>query len=391
MSEIKFEISMDPDNINLPSKVIHEESTSFIDEEGLLPGTSESRETSGFLALSYGQTQPSVIQFAPIAEQQALVNMALTSKGTNLHYELMHNNQLLVATQGETDNAVFTVHLDKNGSYTFTLHNHLDRTSPPNLVSSTEPSQNIHTQPGELYQLTFYHQGQASTQNEAKDIQIYWGDNLIYTLPTTKGEGKGYTFSVEGIPGTDTTKLQFVSAGNEHVIKDTIHDVSVVSTAQNKVPIDFAYVVADMQGNETHGQFTVNITTTPPIQVSNHEPFDVIFEHGVYQTIIINDGNAQHNPLTTINLDNLFNHLAISAENRVVEVVQREENGLATNVYEVKISDKSQSLIPITVADVQLSFPGGDGGLHVFQRNIFIEEGGNNLMPPLGLGHDHLA
>ncbi|MBI2790433.1 MAG: hypothetical protein HYX61_00630 [Gammaproteobacteria bacterium] len=391
MSEIKFDISMDPDNINLPSKVIHEESTSFIDEEGLLPGTSESRETSGFLALSYGQTQPSVIQFAPIADQQALVNMALTSKGANLHYELMHNNQLLVATQGETDNAVFTVHLDKNGSYTFTLHNHLDRTSPPNLVASTEPSQNIHTQPGELYQLTFYHQGHTSAQNEANDVQIYWGDNLIYTLPSTKSEGKGYTFSVEGVAGADTTKLQFVSTGNEHAIKDTIHDVSVMSTAQNKVPIDFAYVVADMQGNETHGQFTVNITTTPPIQVSNHEPFDVIFEHGVYQTIIVSDGNAQHNPLTTINLDNLFNHLAISAENRVVEVVQREENGFATNVYEVKISDKSQSLVPITVADVQLSFPGGDGGLHVFQRNIFIEEGGSNLMPPLGLGHDHLA
>jgi hypothetical protein len=387
MSEIKFDISMDPDNIHLPSKVNHEESTSFIDEEGLLPGTSESRETSGFLALSYAQPQPSHIQFEPIEKQHALMNLGLKSKGAELHYELMHNNQLLVATQGDTNNAVFTAHLDKDGSYTFTLHNHLDRTSPPNLVAHDAISQDIHTQPGELYQLTFYHQPIPS-EHEINDVQLYWGDQLIYTLPSiTSYEGKGYTFSVEAMPGVENTKLLFTSIGNENAAKETIHDVSVVSTAQNKVPIDFSYIVSDEQGNESHSHFTVNVTTTPPIQVSNHEPFDVIFEHGIYQTIIVNDVNPQHNPLTTINLDNLFNHLAISAENRVVEVVQREENGLGTNVYEVKISDKSQPLVPITVADVQLSFPGGDGGLHVFQKNIFIEEGSGHLLPLLGLEH----
>ncbi len=374
------------------------EFASYIDEEGLLPGASESRETTGFLSFSYGQNNAVDVQFQPINNQHALHDMALKSKGIDLHYELTNHDKLLIATQGSSDIAVFTAYLDKSGTYTFTLHNHIDRLPPSNLVTNehdgwktqaVDPTsskvglfQEINTQPLEPYQLTFHHQPTNSNDSDLKDIQVYWGDRLLYTIAPHQHEGKGYTFSVEGSAEQASTKLQFVSE-NEQFIKDNIHDVSLLSTAQNKIPIDFGYVVFDNDGNVSHSQFTVNVTTTPPIQLSNHEPFDVIFDQSVYQTIIVSDENVQHpTPLTTINLDTLFNHLAIPAENRLVEVIQREENGLGTNVYEVKISDKSQPLLPITVADVQLSFPGGDGGINVFHRHVIID-GGGNILPPI--------
>jgi hypothetical protein len=334
--------------------------------------------------------------------------MNLKSKGIDLHYELTHHDQLLIATQGTSNIAVFTVHLDQNGAYTFTLHNHIDRPASPNLVTNgqfisleneipgwktqSDPThesthamyQELRTQPNEAYQLSFHYQPLAS--DIQKNIQVFWGDQLLYQLPCTQQENKRYTFTVEGDLHHDLTKLQFVSVDAQKTVTDTIHDVSLVSSAQNKIPIDFGFLVTDAQGNTTHNHFTVNVTTTPPIELSNHEPVDVIYDQGVYQTIIVNGENPHDNPITRINFDTLFKHLAIPLESRVVEVVQREENGLATNVYEVKISDKSHSLNPITVADVQLSFPGGDGGLAVFHHNVFIEEG-SGALPPL----DHLV
>jgi hypothetical protein len=57
MSDIKFDISMEPEgSLSFPHKTAHNESTSFIDEEGLLPGALEPRETTGFLLLSYAQS-----------------------------------------------------------------------------------------------------------------------------------------------------------------------------------------------------------------------------------------------------------------------------------------------------------------------------------------------
>lgn len=398
-SDIKFNITMDPDTIDFHHKPPHEESTSFVHEESLLPGTNESRETTGFLPASHSHQPIQGLEFSSLEDQQGLIGLGLKSKGVDLHYELTHNNQLLIATAGDSDVAVFTVYLDQNGAYTFTLHNHIDRAQPPNLLSLTKDEkteqaipdwtfmhdvnknhfslfQDIKTHPQDAYHLTFHYQPNL-TQEALHDIQVFWGDKLLYTLSAEQSLAKGYTFSVEGMPGEDATKLQFMTQGTETYLKEAIANVSVTSGAQLKLPIDLSYCVFDNEGNAAHHQFTVNVTTTPPILLSSQEPFDVIYDQAVYQTIIVNEGNQ-----TTINLDNLFKHMAIANENRIVEVVQREENGNATNVYEVKISDKSQGLDPITVADVQLSFPGGDGGLHVFQRHITIQEGQGDILSP---------
>ena len=138
-----------------------------------------------------------------------------------------------------------------------------------------------------------------------------------------------------------------------------------------------------MRFDEHHDHFGLNVTSTPSIELSNQQPFDVVFDQAVYQTIIVHGDNATPHPLATINLDTLFNHMSIPSENRTVQVVQREENGLGTNVYEVKISDNTGHYAPITVADVQLGFPGGEGGLNVFQKNVVINEGHGDLIPPL--------
>ncbi len=381
MSEIKFNITMDKDTIDYPQKT-HEESTSFVDEESLLPGTEESRETTGFLPISHSQVNHS-LEFMPLSEQQTLMQLGLKSKGADLHYELTHNNTLLIATVGNTDNAVFTVYLDQNGAYTFTLHNHLDRPMPPNLLTTwkTEEKegsvglfQEIKTQPQEAYHLTFQHDPSQTTH----PIQVYWGEKLLHTL-TNAETGKVYNFTVEG-EHHNSTQLQFI--GDNLDVHKAIHNVSVTSAAQIKQPIELSYCMFDQNNEMSTNQFTVNVTTTPPIQVNSQQPFDVIYEQAVYQTIIINDGHSQSAAVTTINLDSLFKNMAISNENRMVEVVQREENGNATNVYEVKISDKSQTLAPITVADVQLSFPGGDGGVSVFHKHIMIDEGSGGILPP---------
>lgn len=378
-----------------------------IDEEGLLPGTLESTQTIGYLQLPFQITNSTQIKFDSITEQHILHELSLKSAGNDLSYSLSQNDQLLTATAGAHGPIVFSMQLNDHGAYIFTLHSHIDRPAPSNLVSDSnlsQPldtsgwhkhsldenlvstpmialSQDIATKPNEAYQLTIHHLPQHMENTTPSEIKVFWGDQQLCSLPGNSLESKGYTFSVEGDPGHENTTLQFVGIGNESFVKNYLDNVSVISAGQNKIPIDFGFSVTQSDNDVTHHHLIVNVTTTPPIELNNQEPFDIFYEQSVYQTIIINDDSPNHNPMTRINLDTLFKNLAIPAENRLVEVVQLQENGLATNVYEVKISDKSHTYQPITVADVQLSFPGGDGGLSVFQRNILIDEGGTPPLP----------
>lgn len=370
---------------------VHFPTSTSIDEEGLLPGIAEARSITGYIDLA---TQSLThVSFHGIESQGALQNLHLKSHGSELEYALTQQNQTLTAmADGQT---VFVAKIDNEGNYTFSLHNHIDRALPHNLVhqsllhssddigmagwkSDSETAggaihQDILTQPGKPYQLTFYFQPESVTQTPVKEVHAYWDNQLLKAIYIDQTAEKGYTFSVEGNPQSDHTHLHFVGLGTEQ-LGTFIKEVSVISTAQHQLPLEFGYVA--QQGEESiQGHFTVNVTTTPPIQLNNQVPFDVIFEQAVYQTIIVSDQNVQTDPLARIHLDSLFKNLAIQTENRFVEVVQLQENGEATNVYEVKISDKSQTLEPITVADIQLSFPGGNGGLSVFQKNIAIDEG----------------
>lgn len=366
MSEIPFDISMP---------------TAQIDEEGLLPGIAESTSTTGYLitALQPGTSQ---FAFAPLADQHFLENLHLQSQGQDLHYTLSENHLSLTAMAGEAGPTVFTLQLDPKGIYTFTLHEHIDRAPAQNLITDNlQNAQNISTEPHSPYQLTFYYQPNNIAVSHIEPLKVFWDNQLLHTISPHQ-EAKGYTFSVEGNAQTAHTQLSF-SGVQPELLDNILHQVSVTSTAQKQLPIDFAYLQTEGDNTSLH-HFGVNVTTTPSIQLSSQIPFDVMYEQSVYQTIVVNDQNASSNPLHTIHLDTLFDNLSIDPQNRMVAVVQLQQNGEGTNVYEVQISDKTDPLAPITVADIQLSFPGGNGGLSVFERNVSIEEG--SVLPPIS--HD---
>lgn len=363
-----------------------------IDELGLLPGAQEAKTISGYVPNAIDAVQ--TLQFAPLASQTALDNLHLSANGTDLAYRLSNNHQQLIATAGVDGPNVFHVDLKSDGTYFFTLHHPIDRVSAPNLAEqaawqtdydnhSTKMSQSLDTQANMPYQFTLHYT--PGMENVFDQLLIYWDHQLLQTIQTSQHDPKGYSFSVEGSFQDPHTLLEIVGLGGTGHLSDFIQNISVASSAQYQLPIDFSVLINPDSASATHSAFTVNVTNTPAIELNNQNHFDIFYEQSVYQTIIVNDENAMNNPLTTINLDSLFKQLSIEQDNRLVEVVQRIEDGIATNVYEIKVSDKLQEMSPITIADVQLSFPGGNGGMSVFEKHVAINEGSTHdvVLPPL--------
>jgi len=395
------------DYIKAPN-ILAKPNIGFVDEEGLLPGSVESSRFCGTIdidSISINDANRNTVAFLPLVEQQKLINLNLTSNSIPLYYTLSDDNQELIATQGAHGELVFKARLKHNGQYDFSLFSAIDRARKTNLIDNpnldsphaiytesekysdtiTIPSwhktmidnknyisQSVCTRPFETYQLSLYFSANQAQDKNMTPIEVYWEDKLLIQLDQSQLSSHSFSFSVAGGKGS-TSELKFIS-DNDNVINSLIKNVSVESRAQNMLPILLAFMI--QSSDETLiSDFTINVTTTPPLEINNDIPMDIMFEQSVYQTIIVNDdNNIDSNPLTKINLDTLFDTLTISEENRLVEVVQREENGVKTNVYEVMISDKTEINDPITVADVQLSFPGGEGGLPVFLRNIIIDD-----------------
>lgn len=363
---------------------------SYIDEFGLLPGSSQSRSIMGFLTSHFDQA--GFLHFAPISSQQGLHDLKLTANGTELTYQLDENHQHLIATAGTEGDKIFDAELKQDGSYFFTLHHPIDRLNAPNIVAdnwqsvndqnTSKMTQQLETDPNMPYQFTLHYL--PGLEKTFEQLQVYWDNQLLQTIQTSQNDTRGYTFSVEGAPHDNHTLLEIVGTGGTGLVNDFIQDVSVSSTAQFQLPIDFSVLFTGSDNSVSQNGFTINVTTTPAIEIDNQNHLDIFYEQSVYQTIIVNDENAKEIPLTTINLDSLFKQLSIDQDNRVVEIVQRTEDGVGTNVYEIKISDKAQAMEPITIADVQLSFPGGNGGMAVFERHIAIDEGSaRDALPPL--------
>lgn len=363
-----------------------------IDEFGLLPGAQEAKTISGYVPNAVHAEQ--TLEFAPLASQTALADLHLSANGMDLTYRLNANHQQLIATAGIDGPNVFHVDLKPDGTYFFTLHHPIDRVSPQNLadenawqtaheINSSKMSQLLATEPNMPYQFTLHYTPGIETIFDK--LLIYWDHQLLQTIETSLHDPKGYSFSVESSFQDPQTLLEIVGLGGTGLLNDFIQNISVASSAQYQLPIDFSVLINPEQENATQSVFTVNVTNTPAIELNNQHHFDIFYEQSVYQTIIVNDENTNDNPLTTINLDSLFKQLSIEENNRLVEVVQRTEDGIATNVYEIKISDKMQEMAPITIADVQLSFPGGNGGMSVFERHVAINEGNTHdiVFPPI--------
>lgn len=407
-----FASYLDPNLLVSKGKVAHQpqmdgcisnKNTGYVDEEGLLPGEGRERALlSGVIELGENSEKKHSYAFRPLVEQHELLNFALTSQQTALYYQMNDDNTELTATQGANGPIVFSASIDgQTGQYYFSLHTHIDRAPTANIIQNPhfENKQQLYSEAGneiaipfwtlenrndgislcqtldtktnDSYQLSLYYNANQAQDANMSPIDIYWDEEHLIQLSANTHDSHAYTFSVTG-HADKQSQLRMI-AKNEDVIESLIKNASLESRAQSILPIILGFCALDEAGEQLVGDLTVNVTTTPPLQVNNDIPLDIMFEQSVYQSIVVHDKNTSSNPLTKINLDALFETLTIPTENRQVKVVQLEENGVKTNVYEVMISDKTENQEPITVADVKLSFEGGEGGLAVFLQNINID------------------
>lgn len=380
--------------------------TGFIDEESLLPGAIEAKDFKGYLDIMDSNNNVQ-IKMKPLIEQDQLINLQLKSHNYPLYYTLNDEKNEITATQGANGPLVFNASIANDGFYNFTLYNTIDRETQPNLIINgnfenkkhikkndtnyltipgwtiskhinvsdtyTEYNQEISAKKDHLHQVTFYYMPNKTNLNQLHPIDIFWNDIKLITLDQNKTESRGYTFSVFGNE-KDSSKLKLI-CHNEEQINQVISNISVISREQSIVPIMLAISIIEENNVITDSSIKINVTTTPPLELDNQLPMEVIFEQSVYQTIVINDEYTGNDPFAKINLDSIFESLEIPGNDRLVQIVQREAEGEPTNVYEIQITDREQAFSPITVADVQLSFPGGDAGLSIFLKNIEIDHG----------------
>lgn len=421
MSKCKFTIPKDDDLLNFsqkPAKTngdkgseiikkIQSPKAGYIDEESLLPGTVEhNAEFTNQLEIPDINIASGHFEFKPLILQESLLNLNLRSHGTDLYYALCDNNRELVATKGANGPLVFKASLNDSGTYSFTLFDTLDRERLPNLIvnenfstpqfeveeakdvnslpgwelshgplndkSISELHQKLETNSNQMYQVTFYYGNNRIGEVNNHPIDVYWNNDHLTRLDNTSIRSKGYTFSVLS-NAEKFSQLRFVCADDSY-IKNSLSNISVISRAQSSMPIVLAFILMGAE-DIFEGDFKINITATPSLELNNHLPIDIVFdEENIYQTIVINDESMGDDPFAKINLDSIFETLSVEEDNRLVQIIQREQGGIPTNFYEVQVSSKGNDFSPITVADVQLSFPGGDAGVNVFFKNVSIDE-----------------
>lgn len=410
-SPLRF-VSTTEKNSNVVKKItkkIQSPKVGFIDEESLLPGAVEHTEFIGKLELSDHKSTKNRLEFKPLIFQKSLLKLNLRSQGIDLYYTLSNHNRELIATQGANGDLIFKAIINNTGSYSFILFKPIDRERAPNLIINENFNTNIfemdeiidlHNIPGwelkhknsnnqpiselyqkiktninEIYQITFYYKNNQIEEKNTPPIDVYWNNEHLTRLDSTSMRAKGYTFSVLS-NDEKFSQLRFVCA-DDASIKNLISNISVLSRAQSNIPIILAFSLIDIEGMENlmEGNFEINITATPSLELNNHLPIDIVLgEKNIYQTIVINDESINNNPLAKINLDSIFEMLNVEKDNRQVQIIQREQDGIPTNFYAIKVSSKDNDFSPITVADLQLSFPGGDAGTTTFFRTVAIDE-----------------
>lgn len=396
------QLAQEKEDFSLYSPIIDTPNIGFIDEESLLPGAMEPKDFNGLLDIE-GKGKP---QFKPLVKQDKLIGLNLTSHGQPLYYTLNDDQTELNASRGANGPIVFTAILLNDGTYSFKLFDNIDREQQPNLINNgnfegsqyicqdkqkclltpgwellnhvndsgrySEYQQSINTSGDQMYQVTFYYSAHKASKKEVHPIKVFWNRDHLMTLDQSKTDSHGYTFSVLG-NDNEPSQLRFICQDDE-IIRNYLSNISVMSRAQSTVPIILAFTLMGLDETLFESEFKINVTTTPPLEINNESPIDVMFEQSVYQTIVITDENKSSDPFAKINLDSVFESLNVAEDDRVVQIVQREEDGIPTNVYEVQVSDRNNDFSPITVADVKLSFPGGDAGLSIFLKNIHIDE-----------------
>ncbi len=374
--QLSIELSDEEIDIDLPDLGI-------IQEEDLMMGSlAKTRGLLPLAAASKNKTQQE-FRFLPIEQQYSLKSLHLTAQNEFLLYELSDHGTQLIAKQAKSHETVFSAKIESKGLYDFELHHPIDRPMQTNLMSGnfkrTKSSlyQDIKTKAGKIYDFSFYFKPikdvltvQALPLNQPLTVELWWAGLLIGVIQLLGETLKGYHFTLEG--QEDNTRLELKLADN-HVLTtqhlaDHLDMASMVPEEQTQMRFDLGF--ENQLGAQN--QFPITLNLEHELIVSQGAPYTITMDDlSPYKKIVLSDSLVfDETPATTLNLEKIFEQMQIPESHRQVDIEQLANS----NVYEVKISDNTDKFnAPITVADVELKFDGGNGGLEMLYKYLAID------------------
>lgn len=380
--QLSIQLSEEDLDVELPDLAIIQEQDLMINSLA---------KTRGLLPIHATSTHSiqQVYAFLPIEQQYSLKSLHLTSQNQPLVYELHNQGSQLHAKQAQTHKTVFTAALEAKGLYDFELHHPIDKPKPVNLLSSnfkrTKSSlyQDISTKAGKIYNLSFYFKPFSTVlalpTSPTLSVELWWAGILIAVIPLLQETLKGYHFSLEG--SQDHARIEFklsenlqdtqALAINAQDIANHLDNASIASEEQPQIRFELGF--SNLAGSTD--QFPIIINLENELLVSPNTPYTITMDDlSPYKKIVLTEhhilSDLENMPLTVLNIEKIFDQMQIPESHRQVDVEQLAQS----NIYEIKISDSSDKhLAPITVADVELSFDGGDAGVEMLFRYLSID------------------
>lgn len=341
---------------------------------GLLPGIESIRNKNN---------TEQALRFLPIEQQYSLQAMHLSVQQKPLIYELSEQGTILTGRQASTKNTVLTAKIDKKGLYDFELYQPIDRPMPTNLMSQnfkrTNSSlyQDIVTKSGKIYEFSFYFKpikdilsAQSLPLNNTLSVEIWWAGLLIGVVYLMSETLKGYHFTLEG--QKDNTRLELKLIDNTELSTQQLADHLDMATLVPEEQAQIRFELGFEQQPGVQNQFPITLNLEHEVLVHQAASYTITLDDlSPYKKIVLSESAIfGDNPATTLNLEKIFEHMQIPDSHRQVDIQQLEDS----NVYEVKISDKTDKFAePITVADVELKFDGGNAGLEALARYLSID------------------
>ncbi|MGB7441672.1 MAG: DUF642 domain-containing protein, partial [Coleofasciculaceae cyanobacterium] len=103
-------------------------------------------------------------------------------------------------------------------------------------------AQELNTQVGELYELSFDYSARPKVSAESNKIEVYWDNQLIDTITDAGGKSNAwqeYSYQL-GASLDSTTTLEFRASGTNDKIGGFLDDVSVMLIGSEANVSDFA-------------------------------------------------------------------------------------------------------------------------------------------------------
>lgn len=341
---------------------------------GLLPGIKSMR--------SKDKTEQN-LRFLPIEQQYSLHAMHLTVQQNPVIYELSEHGTILIGRQAATKNTVLTAKIDKKGLYDFELHQPIDRPLQTNLMNdnfrktTSSLYQDIATKAGKIYEFSFYFKPikdilpvQVLNLNKPLSVEVWWAGLLIGVIYLMSETLKGYHFTLEG--QEENSRLELKLTDNTELTSQHLADHLDMATLVPEEQTQLRFELGFEQQSGIQHQFPITLNLEHEVLVSQAAPYTITLDDlSPYKKIVLSEGTVLGDtPATTLNLEKIFEHMQIPDSHRHVDIQQLEHS----NIYEVKISDKTDKFAePITVADVELKFDGGNAGIEALARYLSID------------------